>query len=124
MRNAPKLPRNTCPDIDRVIHGIDIAVNAIDAIYLDAKPSENMKQATDALKHLDGLDSILEELRVANQLLREYGEHWSDRAEELTKEADDLGTERNALDREKRDLEEEVEELRYSEEVSRRALVG
>lgn len=61
----PRMPGHTCPEIDKIIAGID---NAENALY--------------------GLADIMEELRTANSQLRECAEYWQEQYEELKAEMD------------------------------------
>ncbi len=129
--NEPKLPDPTCPDIDSVIKWIGRAFEAAEAA-LRANPDEQTEElAKEIQTALDSWDSTLEGLRDANNDLRVYGEYWKAEADKAKTEKDEAESDVSELKSDKASLEsdllkakEEIKELRHSEEVSRRALVG
>jgi predicted nuclease with TOPRIM domain len=93
-----RLPRNTCPNIDRVID------------FLKEVASENEDLKTDVSRMID----IMEELRGANSMLRgvaEDGIEAQERVEELESEVEELKSEVKYLMGEVSRLEKENENL-------------
>lgn len=65
---------HTCPNIDKVIKSITDAQRYIGK----GLKSEDRSYFEDAENELDGLESILEEIRTANESLREYAQRFLD----------------------------------------------
>jgi len=71
----------TCPDIDKVIKRINRAIDS--AIHGEnaSNPDSKDEYFTDICNELNGIESILEDLRSANDSLRVWGEEQFERAE-------------------------------------------
>lgn len=79
-RAAPKVPSETCPEIDAAISQIDDIAGHLSAL---------------ADRH-----GALEKLRSANGELRDLALYWRQAAEELASQVDDLGDRVAELERE------------------------
>jgi predicted RNase H-like nuclease (RuvC/YqgF family) len=96
----PTLPRNTCPNIDRVID------------FIKEVASENEDLKTDVGRMID----IMEELRGANSMLREVAEDGieaMDRVSDLEDNVDTLKSEVSQLEERNVLLKDQVYELEY-----------
>ena len=80
--------KHTCPDIDSVQQSISSAV-----------------------KELDGLDHILEELRDSNDTLRIWGSEQEDRADNLESQLDSVTAELDAANNTITELEQTIRDL-------------
>lgn len=74
MSRTPPVPRNTCPDIDDVVTGLNKIEKAFDGV------------------DFSGLRHTMETLREANDSLRLNYEHQLERADELDKDLDLIKT--------------------------------
>ena len=70
-KNAPKIPKPTCPQIDKIIRDLH-------------KLSEKGKPVTSA--KYDELEKRLEVLRTQNEALREGGLYWYEKCKDHLKE--------------------------------------
>ena len=70
-KKAPKVPDITCPDIDKVLDIID-------------KAQEKSRPLTQA-KHKQ-VERIMEQLRSANDALRESGRYWHDACKDTVRD--------------------------------------
>ena len=70
-KKAPKVPDITCPDIDKVLDIID-------------KAQEKSRPLTQA-KHRQ-VERIMEQLRSANDTLRESGKYWHDACKDTVRD--------------------------------------
>lgn len=76
-RDAPALPRETCPYINEVISTIDTSVRSI-------------REEIEVLDALTGTRSELEKLRQMNAELRECADYWREAAQAQADEIDRL----------------------------------
>lgn len=89
-----KEPDNTCPIIDEAIRDLKKSKDHLEDVNLYVSNSE--EKIDDAL-------NVLEDIRAANEKLREWGSYWKEYAEE--------GADRI------RELEKEIEELKCQAEL-------
>ena len=69
---------NTCPSIDNIIARINSAEESIDNALSSTSDDYIVSDLASALKDLNGLEAILEELRQNNSDLREWGKNLAD----------------------------------------------
>jgi hypothetical protein len=81
--SAPKMPRHTCPTIDKLKARIEAAYKMADEV----KPEDNEEVLRillrDVARELCGEAGVLEDLRDANLGLRNCAEYWMAEAERL-----------------------------------------
>lgn len=80
VRNAPAMPKQTCPAIDRVLKSIRAAdaTARLAGRHCEHDPST---EAFDEIRTaLSGIEDELEKLRLANSSLRESAEYWQGEA--------------------------------------------
>src|SRR5438045_1011863 len=83
-RDAPAIPKFTCPAIDRVITCLEFARAAFKGSYPDT-----VEELTDLLDNIysdldpKGCESELEDLRADNEALRSSATFWRDKCQEV-----------------------------------------
>lgn len=82
-RQAPPVPDNTCPIIDKIQQGIDDLIS--------------------------GRNAELEDVRKANEQLRESGHYWHETAKEMQDHIDGLKEEVRELEEENQQLRQQLE---------------
>lgn len=87
--------RHTCPDIDRVKRQIIEARKILHDLQRLDDMDEARKYADYADSELDGLDTMLEELRSDNSDLRSWGYEMQNKVEELEAHIIDLQEQQN-----------------------------
>lgn len=119
-----KLPKNTCPDIDRVLKAINTAIELCDC-ELDTDNFNEIDRAirilNDIASELHGMDSILECIREANSTLRGAAEHYMDAFDELESQNIDLKEDREDDMFRIRELEQRIENMEsqaYATEIA------
>lgn len=76
-------PEPTCPDIDKAIKELDNLISMCrHSEKMDEKELRNVVESVDW--ELPSIIGIFEELRRANQAIREWGQEWKDKAKELS----------------------------------------
>lgn len=110
-----KLPKHTCPSIDRIIAQIRyIEEICSDTNYDDVEDLKcSLEAIADTLRY-EKIEDQLEDLRKSNSELREAAETYEEKCEELEEERDSLIEEARDLKEELRDLKEELRDA-YSE---------
>lgn len=121
-----KEPKITCPIIDNAITYVeavkedilellsfyeDVAIDDVQNLVEDMK---NCISKHYDKKYVWGDPEVLEpleEIRKANSELREYGNYWEKRAEELEKEVEDLESRLQSVEDDRDSYEDQVEEL-------------
>lgn len=70
---ARRLPKHTCPDIDKIISSI----RAVERLCRNARKYESPNElASDIETEVFSLESMLEQLRTSNSSLRDIGDDW------------------------------------------------
>lgn len=86
--SAPQLPKQTCPAIDAIIKQCKNAQSDISYAIQREDEVDELKTILQNLGYyFKDIASDIEDLRDANSALREYGEYWKARYEELEEEA-------------------------------------
>lgn len=98
---------HTCSSIDTVIGEIKSAIRDCDWSIVN----ENTEGCNDAMKSLEGLEDIMEDIRKANSGLRDYGDEQYQRVEKLENEVSDLESEISELKSKIEDLESVIKDL-------------
>ena len=80
---APKMPRHTCPTIDKLKVCIEDAFRMADDVPPHASEEELRLLLRDIAHELNGEAEVLEDLRSANLGLRDCAEYWQAEAERL-----------------------------------------
>lgn len=80
---APKMPRHTCPTIDKLKARIEAAFTMADDPPKHATEEELRLLLRDIAHELNGEAGVLEDLRDANLGLRNCAEYWQAEAERL-----------------------------------------
>lgn len=83
----------TCPTIDSIIKSINTAIK--NAEYGIKK--EDLTSFTDVISELEGLESMLEDVRSANSTLRDWGEEQYQKVNDLEFNMETLEMEINEL---------------------------
>lgn len=84
-----KEPSNTCPDIDSVITSIKSVVGICK--LLGNETEDELKEFfSDIESELYWCESTMEDLRSANEGLREYGKYQEDRADKAEETIEDM----------------------------------
>lgn len=86
-------PSYTCPDIDSIQGYIQTAEAEAKATYkdfYDMKVDDIRDSFSEILSSLDGLCGMLEDVRSANEALRDWGRELNDKVGELEAELSDL----------------------------------
>ena len=86
---------NTCPDIDKVIEGIEEAEKLSSDFYTnftDKKVSDIEEAFQDIANALFGLTNTMEELRNANSTLRDWGEKNEEEVDRLESELEEANS--------------------------------
>lgn len=88
-----KMPKHTCPSIDKVIKSIRSALNEAD-VKLDEDDVNEVERANrifrDIVWELRDLEDQMESIRSDNSTLRTIAEHYSNKCDELEAKVDDL----------------------------------
>lgn len=83
--------KQTCPDIDRVIKRIKMALKvATDGRRVFEKGTDEYAYCSDIEDELYGLEGELEDLRSANDSLRKWGDGLEDDLQKAAEEISDL----------------------------------
>lgn len=83
MRGELKLPRYTCPLIDKIQKAIKTAYAATEQVH-GKYSAEELNEIISDIKHqLDGLSDDLEQIRDSNLALRNAAEHYQGVVEKL-----------------------------------------
>lgn len=82
-QGAGPIPPHTCPKIDLVIEGLRQSIEFSKMAGRSVHVDEANNLAEEALRKIAGLEGVMEEIRAANEKLRDGGEFWYDRAKEL-----------------------------------------
>jgi hypothetical protein len=82
--------KNTCPDIDKAIKRIKLAVRCADNGRSQFKGEDAEIYFKDISDEIDGLEGMLEDLRSSNDALRKWGEGLFDEVESLSTYVNEL----------------------------------
>lgn len=82
--------KHTCPDINKVIKWLNAAIDEANN-GLKIEDIDDIKATfKEILYHLDGIESLVEDLRDSNSELRDWGNDLYERNQELEQQLEDL----------------------------------
>lgn len=87
--NPPRMPKWTCPLIDRIIHSVESALDALDRTC-DEDIDDYKSVLEDAQAALRDVCDEIEEVRTANSQLRACAEYWEEQCNDQQQEVETL----------------------------------
>lgn len=92
QRRAQRIPGNTCPVIDAVLRELRRVHDAARAIDRDSECVIARGHADAIERAIAGLDECLEDIRTANDALRDIGKAWYGMADDACAELGDMAS--------------------------------
>lgn len=114
MPNPNEPVGNTCPLIDACISEVDTVLESVDRdVAFEDLTVNDLKDLFEAVKDFDWSrwEARMEEIREANDSLRQWGNEWCEEAEDFEKKNDDLSEQVSNLEAQLNDAQEEINQL-------------